>query len=164
MNSSIRDTSGRSLPVEIIALIVDEAATPTAPGAFIPLDATSLQPLVAAKAKFDAIRGLSSTNHWIRRRVLSRWFTTMIIREEAEAFGATSHREPLVYDKFIMGILCHTVVAPSSFKSFARAPRTLCNNANVANKVNSCVKLSYSVVQGALSTTQDRVLPQDQAN
>ncbi|CAE6422395.1 unnamed protein product [Rhizoctonia solani] len=72
----------RALPVEIIALIVDEAATPITCGALIPLDATSFQPLVAAKPSFEAIRGLSRTNHWIRYRVLSRWFTTMVIREE----------------------------------------------------------------------------------
>ncbi|KAF8681318.1 hypothetical protein RHS04_02952 [Rhizoctonia solani] len=72
----------RTLPVEIIALIIDEAARPIMRGPLIPLDSTSLQPLVAAKPSFESIRGLSGTNRWIRHRTLSRWFSTMVIRKE----------------------------------------------------------------------------------
>ncbi|CAE6459300.1 unnamed protein product [Rhizoctonia solani] len=72
----------RTLPVEIIALIIDEAARPIMRGPLIPLDSTSLQPLVTAKPSFESIRGLSGTNRWIRNRTLSRWFSTMVIRKE----------------------------------------------------------------------------------
>ncbi|CAE6533744.1 unnamed protein product [Rhizoctonia solani] len=53
-----------TLPVEIIAQIADEAATPVTQGALIPLDRTSFQPLAASKSNSEAIRGSSSTNHW----------------------------------------------------------------------------------------------------
>ncbi|CAE6493981.1 unnamed protein product [Rhizoctonia solani] len=69
------------LPVEIIVYIIDEAVAPAAHSSPIPLNHTSFQPLVTPKSSFETIRGLSSTNHWIRARVLARWFRIMVVRD-----------------------------------------------------------------------------------
>ncbi|CAE7182872.1 unnamed protein product [Rhizoctonia solani] len=82
----------RALPVELIAQIIDEAITPACHGALVPLDRSSFQPLVASKSDFRAIRGLSSTNHWIRDRVLAQWFSIMVVREVGDWDIATSLR------------------------------------------------------------------------
>ncbi|KDN47464.1 hypothetical protein RSAG8_03604, partial [Rhizoctonia solani AG-8 WAC10335] len=74
----------RTLPFEIIECIIDEAVTPESNGALIPLDNSSFQPLVVPKSSFEDICGLSRTNHWMRHRVLSRWFRIMVVREAGD--------------------------------------------------------------------------------
>ncbi|CAE6480539.1 unnamed protein product [Rhizoctonia solani] len=72
------------LPIEILAYIVDQAVLPAAQSPPIPLNCTSFQPLVTPKSSFDAIRGLSGTNHWIRARTLARWFRIMVVRDGSD--------------------------------------------------------------------------------